>query len=193
MPSWISRIACWMLGNERRWLPICSTRLMLAHRLDQQLALVGIVAARFLQIDMLAGGQGQDGHRRVPMVRRRDGHRVQRLVFQRLAEVLERPSAPSSAASWRSLCPWRWPGRPRRRYKPSRRPASWSGIDVGQAAAVGADDGHGEFVIGPLSWRMASARRRCAVEPRWLANPGRGRLPACLRKSRRLRNARRLM
>src|ERR1035437_7058595 len=49
----------------------------------------GIVTARLLKIDMLAGAQGQDRHRRVPMVRRGDGRGIQGFVLQRLPEVLE--------------------------------------------------------------------------------------------------------
>ena len=46
-----------------------------------------VVAHGLLDIDVLAGLGRPDGHQRVPVVRRGDGDGVQRLVFQRLADV----------------------------------------------------------------------------------------------------------
>ena len=72
---------------ERRWLPICTRRLVLAGDLHQDLALARVVAARLLHVDVLARLGRQDRHRGVPVVRRRDQQRVHVLVFQHAAEV----------------------------------------------------------------------------------------------------------
>ena len=47
------------------------------------------MAARLLHVDMLAGGEGQDRRRRMPVVGRGDDDRVERRVFQGLAEILQ--------------------------------------------------------------------------------------------------------
>ncbi len=47
------------------------------------------MAARLLDVDVLAGLAGEDGERRVPVVWRGDGDRVHVLVVEDLAEVLD--------------------------------------------------------------------------------------------------------
>ena len=61
---------------------------VLALRLDQQRAFGGVVAARLLDVDMLAGLKSGDGHGRVPVVGRGDGDRIDVLGGEELAEVL---------------------------------------------------------------------------------------------------------
>src|SRR6266545_3788348 len=59
-----------------------------AGRGDHQLAFARVVAARFLHINVFAGGARQDGGGRMPMVRRGDGQNVHRFVLQDLAKIL---------------------------------------------------------------------------------------------------------
>src|SRR5262249_3987343 len=61
---------------------------VLLGRLDHQLALVRVVAARLLDVDVLVGGARQDRRRRVPVVARRDDEDVHRLVIEHFAVVL---------------------------------------------------------------------------------------------------------
>ena len=55
---------------------------------DKQCALGGIVAAGLLDIDVFAGLESEDGHGRVPVVRRGDGDRVDVFKLENFAEVL---------------------------------------------------------------------------------------------------------
>ena len=57
--------------------------------LDGDAAFVDVVAARLLDVDVLAGLAGPDGHQRVPVVGRGDGHRVELLIVERLADVFD--------------------------------------------------------------------------------------------------------
>src|SRR5262245_13227616 len=61
---------------------------VLASGLDSDTALVDVVAARLFHVDVLAGLAGPDGHQRMPVVRRGDGHNVDVLVFEDLTNVL---------------------------------------------------------------------------------------------------------
>src|SRR5690242_2214666 len=63
--------------------------LMLALRLDEQLALMRVVPARFLHVDVLAGLHGQQRRRRVPVVGRGDHQGVHGLVLERFAEIAQ--------------------------------------------------------------------------------------------------------
>ena len=60
---------------------------ILALRLDRHAALVHVVAHRLLDVNMLAGLGAPDRHQRVPVVRRCDRDRIDRLVSQCLANV----------------------------------------------------------------------------------------------------------
>src|SRR5216117_2146084 len=62
----------------------------LARGLDGDAALVDVVAARLLDVNVLAGLARPDGHQRVPVVRRRDRDDVHVLVFEDLADILDR-------------------------------------------------------------------------------------------------------
>src|SRR5262249_19077570 len=62
---------------------------VLAGRLDCDCPLVHVVAGRLLDVDVLAGLAGPDGHQRVPVVRGGDGNCVEFLVIERLADVLD--------------------------------------------------------------------------------------------------------
>src|SRR5262249_53261190 len=59
-----------------------------AGRLDDPPALADVVADRLLDVNVLAGLDGPDGHERVPVVRRGDADDVDALVVEQLAEVL---------------------------------------------------------------------------------------------------------
>ena len=80
-------IASMIFGQLRRWLPICTCLLVLAGRLDQQLALARVVAARLLDVDVLAGRAGEDRGRGVPVVAGGDDQDVDGLVVEDAAEV----------------------------------------------------------------------------------------------------------
>ena len=75
---------------------------VLAGGLDGDPALVDVVAARLLDVDVLAGLAGPDGHQGVPVVGRGDGDGVEVLVFEGLADVLDRPRACCSPLLTRS-------------------------------------------------------------------------------------------
>src|SRR5207248_7879713 len=59
--------------------------------LDGDPALVDVVAARLLDVDVLAGLAGPDGHQGVPVVRRGDRDRIDVLVLEHPADVLHGP------------------------------------------------------------------------------------------------------
>ena len=59
------------------------------HPLRQQLSLAGVVAARLLDIDVLAGLQRQQRCRRVPVIRRRDHQGVDVVVIEGTTEVTD--------------------------------------------------------------------------------------------------------
>ena len=61
---------------------------VLAGGLDGDPALVDVVAARLLDVDVLAGLAGPDGHQRVPVVGRGDRDGVEVLVVEHAADVL---------------------------------------------------------------------------------------------------------
>ena len=63
---------------------------VLGCRLHEQLVLAGIVATRLLEIDVLAGLKREHGHRRVPVIGRRDGEGVDALVVEYATEVAHR-------------------------------------------------------------------------------------------------------
>ena len=50
---------------------------------------------RFFDVNVLAGAAGIDERNRVPMVRRRDHCRIDRLIFEQLAMVVERLRRPA--------------------------------------------------------------------------------------------------
>ena len=79
------------LGQLRRWLPICTCRLFLRAASHQQLALARVVAARLLDVDVLAGGAGQDRGRRVPVVAGGDDEDVDGLVVEDAAKIGDHP------------------------------------------------------------------------------------------------------
>ncbi len=58
------------------------------HGVGHEPALADVVAARFLNVDVLACVQRQDRRGRVPMVRRGDEHRVHASVVQHLPQIL---------------------------------------------------------------------------------------------------------
>ena len=62
---------------------------MSLRRLDQELALAVGVRGGLLDVDVLARLAGAEGDRGVPVVRRGDEHRVDRLVVQQVPEVLD--------------------------------------------------------------------------------------------------------
>src|SRR5262249_46351657 len=61
--------------------------LVLPGRLDAAAAFDHVVAQRLLDVDVLAGLAGPDGHQRMPVVRRGDGEGVQLLVVEGLPDV----------------------------------------------------------------------------------------------------------
>src|SRR5262249_32063295 len=61
---------------------------VLAGRLDDAPALADVMADRLLDVDVLAGLDGPDGHQRVPVVGRGDADDVDAIVVEQLAEVL---------------------------------------------------------------------------------------------------------
>src|SRR5207253_10710966 len=61
---------------------------MFLRRRNHELALIWIVAAGFLDINMLAGGAGQDGCGGMPMVGSRDRDGIEVLAFEHLPHVL---------------------------------------------------------------------------------------------------------
>ena len=73
--------------EERLWLPCCTMLVVLAGRGDNLFGLEDIVRARLLDVDILAGAAGVDGHQRVPVVGRGDGDGVDGLVFEQLAVI----------------------------------------------------------------------------------------------------------
>ena len=76
------------LRSERLCVPCWTIRLYLPGGLDGDAALVDVVAARLLDVDVLAGLAGPDRHQRVPVVGRGDRDGVDRLVLQHAADVL---------------------------------------------------------------------------------------------------------
>src|SRR5262245_22347826 len=64
--------------------------LVLAGGGDEQLPLARVVAAGLLDVHVLAGLAGEDGHDRVPVVARGDGDPVNFLVVQDAAEIADR-------------------------------------------------------------------------------------------------------
>ena len=60
---------------------------MLARGCDDQLVLARIVPTRLFEVDVLAGVERENRGRRVPVIRRRHGNRIDALVFQYSAEV----------------------------------------------------------------------------------------------------------
>jgi hypothetical protein len=62
---------------------------------DDEFALAQVVAAGLLDIDMLAGGAGEDGGGRVPVIRRGNGNGVHVGIIQDAAKVLH--------SLWRAL------------------------------------------------------------------------------------------
>ncbi len=67
--------------------------LIFAHRADQRPRLVDRVRQRLFAIDVLARLCRRDGDERMPMVRRRDHHRVDVLAAEQLAEIVLRVAA----------------------------------------------------------------------------------------------------
>jgi len=63
--------------------------LVLRRGLDQLAALEDVMAARLLHVDVFAGLAGPNGDQRMPVVGRGDRHRVEFLVVQGLADVLD--------------------------------------------------------------------------------------------------------
>ncbi len=57
--------------------------------LQQQFALVRILAARLLDINVLACRHGQNRHRGMPMIRGGDGHNIERRICQHLAKIFQ--------------------------------------------------------------------------------------------------------
>ena len=80
--------------DDRRCVPICTSSVVLLLRGDEQLVLVRVVAARFLEVDVLARLEREDRHRRVPVigVAMRDG--VDVLVVERATKIVDRFGAP---------------------------------------------------------------------------------------------------
>ena len=74
---------------ERLCVPCWTMPLVLLGRLDALAAFEDVVAARLLDVDVLAGLAGPDGDQRVPVVAGGDGDGVEVLVFQGLADVLD--------------------------------------------------------------------------------------------------------
>ena len=83
-------MASMIVGQLRRWLPICTCRLCLRAACDEQLALARVVAARLLDVDVLAGRAAEDGGRGVPVVAGGDDQGVDLLVVEDAAEVGDR-------------------------------------------------------------------------------------------------------
>src|ERR1700676_5075187 len=63
--------------------------IVLAGGSDRQLALARIVAARFLDVNVLAGPRSEDRRRSVPVVGRGDHERIDGRVVEYLAEVAD--------------------------------------------------------------------------------------------------------
>jgi hypothetical protein len=73
-----------------------------ARRLDHPPAFDDVVADGFLDVDILAGLAGQDGHQRVPVVGRRDRHRIDVAVVERAgspSRSSDPPTCPSRRAA----------------------------------------------------------------------------------------------
>ena len=102
--------------------------LVLPRGLDALAPLEHVVAARLLHVDVLAGLAGPDRQQRVPVVAGGDGDRVEVLVFQGLADVLEAlglvpgrlldrlarrsKSRESGSIKWLTRTPWMSPHSP---------------------------------------------------------------------------------
>ena len=152
-----------MFGHDRRWLPTWRTRRAVALRGGrEQLRLERVVAARLLDVDVLAGREGQHGRRGVPVVRRGDDDAVDILLREHPADV---------------LLGLRRVGLIRRdRFHPLGQGlflgiANEPDLDAGHAAehlrvlgapAVGADDGEDDAIVGALGLQ---ARRPGDAEP----------------------------
>ncbi len=117
---------------------------------DHQFALAQVVAAGFLDIDMLAGRAGQDGGGRVPVIGRGNGNGVHVGLIQDGAEVLHALGFPLPA-SWRR--------RRRLFHSAAVHVADVADLgvgqgevtgDVGHAAGVAADDGDHDLLVGAL-------------------------------------------
>ena len=63
---------------------------MFARGLHEHFALVRVVRAGFLHVDVFARGNAEDRGGGVPMIRRGDGDRVNGAIFESLAEIAER-------------------------------------------------------------------------------------------------------
>ena len=74
--------------------------LVLSRGLDQFAAFPAVVAQRRLDVNVLARLAGPNRRQAVPMVGRGDHHGVDRLVVQRLAEILHAVAAPGPFAAW---------------------------------------------------------------------------------------------
>jgi hypothetical protein len=61
--------------------------LVFAGRLDDELGLERVLAARFFDENMLARLHGKDRCGRVPEVRRRDEHRIERFIVEEAAKI----------------------------------------------------------------------------------------------------------
>ena len=72
-----------------------------ASGLDGDSALVHVVAARFLDVNVLAGLAGPDRDQRMPVIGSRDRNGVNRLVVEDAADVLNRRRS-ATARLWRS-------------------------------------------------------------------------------------------
>src|SRR5262249_8555792 len=121
---------------------------VLAGRLDGDAALADVVAARLLDVDVLAGGAGPDRHQRVPVVGGRDGDDVDVPILQRLADVL---LGPGGVAAHLLDLPDALPERPRVRVDQADDLDvlhGGEGADVGAAPAVEAGHGDADGVVG---------------------------------------------
>ena len=63
---------------------------LLARRGDHQLAFARVVAARFFDVDVLAGGAGQDCGRGMPVVRGGTDQNIDFFIIENPAEILNR-------------------------------------------------------------------------------------------------------
>ena len=100
-PTWRSRRRSAQSLPRAALRAVLDDAVVLAGGLDGDAALVDVVAARLLDVDVLAGLAGPDGHQRVPVVRRGDRDGVDVLVVERLADVLHGLGrCPPCVSSW---------------------------------------------------------------------------------------------
>jgi hypothetical protein len=88
LPSSMYFRAAMLYGALRFCVPT-ARRVVLVGRGHHLLALPAAVVRRFFDVHVLARLAGPDGRQRVPVVGRRADDRIDRLVIQRLAEILD--------------------------------------------------------------------------------------------------------